>query len=361
MSKNTKLNRLGKVIVESGCGSLKDFIKDNNLKVNYATLYGWITKKTSINEYKSTLFVDEIADVLNTNRVDVLNMIATDPIYDVELVRKQNEPSKVKSELQLMRERSGLSAKEVAILVGDCDAQFIYDIENGKTRNFHTSTQLKNYMELFGIGMGEMVRMQDEACKRYSDANGEYKKNLRKERGLPVAESRVPINKLQEFRLNKGLTVIQLAEKIGFPKAQMLTDIEHGRRRFFPSAESKCKYMEITGITEEELDSLMEEIYEKRKKEGKYVESKSTYVNEMVDKIYNGYDEEVMEKRDKAMEEFDKEYEVTHMDNEAIITPREEKKCLLPAEDMQRVMSILYGKVDFDTFKTIENILGGEQ
>lgn len=34
-------------------------------------------------------------------------------------------------------------------------------------------------------------------------------------------------------------------------------------------------------------------------------------------------------------------------------------KCKLPAEDMQTVMSLLYGKVDFNTFKTIENILMG--
>lgn len=34
---------------------------------------------------------------------------------------------------------------------------------------------------------------------------------------------------------------------------------------------------------------------------------------------------------------------------------------IISAEDMQKVMSVLYGKVDFNTFKTIERILGGEQ
>lgn len=335
---NVKLNRLGKAIAESGCGSLKKFITNKNLKVKYGTLYNWIATKATVNEYKSSLYIDEIADALDTTRIDVLNMIATEPIYDVKFVKKHNEPTKVKTELQLMREREGLSAKDVATLVGDCDAQFIYDIENGKIRNFHTSTQLKNYMELFGIGMGEMVRMQDEACKRYTEVNGEYKKKLREERGLTVIRERVPINKLQEIRMNRGLSTAEVAELVGFEKGQHITDIEHGRRRYFPTPGIKSRYLKFTGLTEQELDAIMEELYENRKTGRK---------NKPMDKIKLNTPSDDMEVYATYEETEDKCIENPHVEP------------LLSAEDTQKVMTILYGKVDFATFKIIENILGG--
>lgn len=133
------------------------------------------------------------------------------------------------------------------------------------------------------------------------------------------------------------------------------------------------KYLETLNLSftqfQHEVNSLRENV--KPKERESHARRREAKRSEIIDMIYGGYDEEAIEKRDKVMVAFNNEYEVIHMDNETIITPREDKcienpdrenKNLLPAEDMQKVMSLLYGKVDFNIFKQIENILmGGEQ
>lgn len=353
---NVKVNRLGKEIYDKGYKSLKDFLDNTDVDCNYSLIYGWITKKSTIYP-QSIVYIDRIAKVFNLNRIDVLNMIATEPKYDVELLKKRGDENKVKSKLQLLREKSNLCAKDVAELIGECDAQFVYDIENGKIRNFKSSTQLKNYMELFGISMTEMVNLQNEACKAYNEKNAEYKMKYREEHGMPPLKpfTQIPANKLQEIRLGKRIKVKEMAEMIGLENPQTLTDFEHGKRRWLPN-EVVDKYREIMELTEDELEAISFEVYSKRYEEDhdKRLENKEKEtMNEPI--IAKDDIEEVTVTPKEEVEEFKRVINDAKSEVRAIPAPK------LSADDMQTVMSLLYGKVDFDTFKTIERILGGEQ
>ena len=363
-----KVNKFGKLIADKGYKSIAQLIAENDLKVNYSTLHNWVTKKSTVFP-QSLNVIDDIASALDSTRIDILNMISTDPIYDATFIKNySSRNTKNKSKLQLLRETAGYNASEVASAISTetdiVDAQFVYDIENGKRRNFPSSTIMKNYMELFDLSFVKLYEYQDEACKDYNEAD-------RKARGTRTGRN-PNVSELGKIRCDLGLTVRKVADSIGIDNQQFITDLEHGRRSGLPTDEVRDKYLALMGISLEEFESIVSRLTKERLEQFKK-DNKN-----MIDKIYGGYDEEAIEKRDKAMAEFDKKYEVTHMDNEAIITPKEDvevnpwvdifKKTgesqknierKLPAEDMQRVMSVLYGKVDFNTFKTIENILMG--
>lgn len=344
---NVKVNRLGKEIYDKGYKSLKDFLNNTDVDCNYSLIYGWITKKSTIYP-QSVVYVDRIAKVFNLNRIDVLNMIATEPKYDVELLKKRSDENKVKSKLQLLREKSNLCAKDVAEMIGECDAQFVYDIENGKIRNFKSSTQLKNYMELFGISMTEMVNLQNEACKAYNEKNAEYKMKYREEHGMPPLKpfTQIPANKLQEIRLGKRIKVKEMAEMIGLKNPQTLTDFEHGKRRWLPS-EVVDKYREIMELTEDELEAISFEVYSKRYEEDhdKRLENKENKT--MLDKIYD------------TAEGKEKDWEYKTKCTVAETPNVEEIKIESGKIPVDKVMEILYGKVDFDTFRLVADILRG--
>ena len=274
-----RVNRLGKIILESYPG-LKEFIAKNDLKVNFRTLYGWCTEYTSTPNLKNYIHIDAIANALGTNRQDILDMIATKAVFDVE-PKKEEKPKTVEPKK--------------------------------------------------GRGM--------------------YK--------------RVADNLLKQKRMELGFMQKELAELIGLDNKQILVDIENGKRTNFPNSEILKNYIETLDIS---FSQFQNEINALRNKErAKDKERNEEKRNAFIDKLY---DEEAIEMRDKAMEWFDSKYEVIHMDNKVIIKPREEevienphkeKNPLLPAKEMQEVMSLIYGKVDFNTFKTIERILGGEQ
>lgn len=346
MSK-VRFNRLGKEITEHGYASINDFIERNNLKVNYASLYNWLTKKTTVYP-QSLVIIDAIADALDSTRNDVLNMISTDPIYDAKFVKDYKARStKNKSKLQLLRETAGYNASEVASAISTeadvVDAQFVYDIENGKRRNFPSSSVMKNYMELFDLSFVKLYEMQDEACSAYNEAD-------RKARGVRTA--RTPsTSELGKIRCDLGLTIRKVAESIGIDNPQFITDLEHGRRKSFPTDEIRDKYIALMGITLEEFNCIIEKLTKERLEQLKK-ENKT-----MLDKIYD-----TAEGKEKDWEYKTKcTADETPKVEEVIENPHREDKPLLPAEDMQKVMTLLYGKVDFNTFKTIENILGGKQ
>lgn len=285
-----RVNRLGKIILESYSG-LKEFIAKNDLKVNFRTLYGWCTEYSSTPNLKNYIHIDAIAKVLGANRQDILDMIATKAVFDIE-PKKEEKPKKVEPKK--------------------------------------------------GRGM--------------------YK--------------RVADNLLKQKRMELGFMQKELAELIGLDNKQILVDIENGKRTNFPNSEILKNYLEALDIS---FTQFQNEINALRKKEkARDTERNEEKRNAFIDKIYGGYDEEAIEKRDKVMEEFNNEYEVDYTGTEAVIKPKEDvevnpwvdifkktgesqKNPLLPAEDMQTVMSLIYGKVDFKTFKTIERILGGEQ
>lgn len=339
-----KVNKFGKLIADKGYKSIAQLIAENDLKVNYSTLHNWVTKKSTVFP-QSLNVIDHIASVLDSTRIDILNMISTDPIYDSTFIKHYSpRTTKNKSKLQLLRETAGYNANEVASAISTetdiVDAQFVYDIENGKRRNFPSSTVMKNYMELFDLSFVKLYEYQDEACKDYNEAD-------RKARGTRTGRN-PNLSELGKIRCDLGLTVRKVADSIGIDNQQFITDLEHGRRSGFPTDEIRDKYLALMGISLEEFESIVGRLTKERlellKKENKT----------MLDKIYDTAEDK----------EKDWEYKTKCT---VIETPKvEEVKAIeptpapiIPAEDMQRVMSVLYGKVDFNTFKTIENILMG--
>lgn len=229
----------------------------------------------------------------------------------------------------------------------------------------YTSTpNLKNYIHIDAIA--KALEVSRDSVLDMIATKAVYEVEPKKGRGM---YKKVADNLLKQKRMDLGFMQKELAELIGLDNKQILVDIENGKRTNFPNSEILKNYLEALGIS---FSQFQREINALRQKEkARDTERNEEKRNAFIDKLY---DEEAIEKRDKAMEEFDKEYEVKHMNNEAIIIPREDKcienpdrpyrenKNLLPAEDMQKVMSLLYGKVNFNTFKQIENILmGGEQ
>ena len=154
-----KVNRLGyKVLTELGYKSLKECYEVNNLGCSYYAFYDWCTKKTSPNN-KLSLAIDKIAGMLDVSRNDVLNMISTEPNFNVGGVQGENLFKDKRAEL-------GLTAKELAEIV-ECDMQMINDIENGKRKGFPDSTTLKNYLDALDISFTQF----QETVKKLREEN----------------------------------------------------------------------------------------------------------------------------------------------------------------------------------------------
>lgn len=338
---HVKVNRLGKMIYDEGYRSLKDFVATNNIGCNYSAIYSWTTKKSTVFP-QSIIYIDRIADALESSRIDVLNMISTDPSYDVSLIKSLNKSTKTKTKLQLLRETSDMSADDVAKLISTTedivDSQFVYDIENGKRRNFPSSSVMKNYMELFGLSFVLMHEYQDEACEKY----------LQKDKERRPVRMRESNSELAELRAEKGYRVADLCEIIGLDNNQYLTDIEHGRRRYFPSEGIEKKYLETLGLTKEKFLELRDKAIQKRREEYA-VNIKTKESEDMQEIVMPDVTQEQVEEIKEAMNNVKLE----------VMAVEPTPKCKLPAEDMQTVMSLLYGKLDFATFKKVENILMG--
>lgn len=274
-----RVNRLGKVILESYSG-IKEFIAKNDLKVNFRTLYGWCTEYTSTPNLKNYIHIDAIANVLGTSRQDVLDMIATKAVFDVE-PKKEEKPKTVEPKK--------------------------------------------------GRGM--------------------YK--------------RVADNLLKQKRMELGFMQKELAELIGLDNKQILVDIENGKRTNFPNSEILKNYLEALDIS---FTQFQHEINALRNKErARDTERNKEKRNAFIDKLYG---EEAIEKRDKVMEEFDKESEVTRMDTEVIIKSKEDEAIENPHKEevititngkipVEKILELIYGKVDFDTFRLVADILRG--
>ena len=231
----------------------------------------------------------------------------------------------------------------------------------------YTSTpNLKNYIHIDAIAKALEVSRDSVlnmiATKAVYEVEPKKEENPKKGRGM---YKRVADNFLKQKRMELGFKQSELAELIGLDNKQILVDIENGKRTNFPNSEILKNYLEALDISFTQFQNEINALREKEK--ARDTERNEEKRNAFIDKLY---DEEAIEKGFKAMEEFDKEYYVVNTDTIAIIKPKEdevienphkEKNPLLPAKEMQEVMSLIYGKVDFDTFKTIERILGGEQ
>lgn len=268
-----RVNRLGKVILESYSG-LKEFIAKNDLKVNFRTLYGWCTEYSSTPNLKNYIHIDAIAKVLGTSRQDILDMIATKAVFDIE-PKKEEKPKKVEPKK--------------------------------------------------GRGM--------------------YK--------------RVADNLLKQKRMDLGFKQSELAELIGLDNKQILVDIENGKRTNFPNSEILKNYLETLDISFSQFQSEINALRDKER--ARDTERNEGKRNAFIDKIYESYDEEAIEKRDKVMEEFNNEYEVAYTDTETIIKPKEEEviKITNGKIPVEKILELIYGKVDFETFRLVADILRG--
>lgn len=231
----------------------------------------------------------------------------------------------------------------------------------------YTSTpNLKNYIHIDAVA--KALGVSRESVLDMIATKAVFDVEPKKERPMPMRSHNKSDNLFKQTRRSVGLSPAELASRIGCEK-QIIYDIENGKRVTFPNSDMLKKYLEALNLSftqfQREINALRNKVKPKERESS--AKSREAKRSEIIDMLY---DEEAIEKRDKAMEEFDNEYEVIRTDTEAIIKPKEEevienphkeKNPLLPAEDMQTVMSLIYGKVDFNTFKTVERILGGEQ
>ena len=249
----------------------------------------------------------------------------------------------------------------------------------GWCTEYSSTPNLKNYIHIDAIA--KVLEVSRQSVLDMIATKAVYDVEPKKESPMPMRSYNNADNLLKKKRRLTGLSPAELASRIGCEK-QIIYDIENGKRVTFPNSDMLKKYLEVMNLSftqfQHEINALREKVKPKERESS--AKSREAKRSEIIDMIYESYDEEAIEKRDKAMEEFDKEYEVAYTDTEAIIKPKEDvevnpwvdifKKTgesqknierKLPAEDMQTVMSLIYGKVDFNTFKTIERILGGEQ
>lgn len=164
-------------------------------------------------------------------------------------------------------------------------------------------------------------------------------------------------NLFKQKRVELGLTAKELGEIIGCDQ-QMIADIENGKRCNFPDNEIAKNYIELLDISFTQFQNTISALRHdnqlrdsERRKEKEINKGSET----MLDKIYDtaeGKEKDWEYKTKCTVGETPKVEEITEK-------PHREDKPLLPAEDMQTVMSLLYGKLDFATFKKVENILMG--
>ena len=155
-------------------------------------------------------------------------------------------------------------------------------------------------------------------------------------------------NLFKQKRAELGLTAKELGDIIGCDK-QMIADIENGKRCNFPDNEIAKNYIELLDISFTQFQNTI---------------SALRHDNQLRDSERRK--EKEINKESEDMQEIAVSYitqgqpTIGCIENPAkTIFEGMNRQPLLPAEDMQKVMSLLYGKVDFHTFKQIERILGG--
>lgn len=192
-----KVNRLGKSILEAGYKNIGEFIRLNNIGVRNDTMLDWVKAPHTVYA-KNMLYIDRIAEALETSRNEVLNMISTKAIYDSnEILNKDKSP------LRLLREKASLSTAEVAELVGEVDNQFISEFERGKRKSFPSSTVMKNYMDLFDLSFTQLHELQAQAIDMYNK-----NKKPKEVQEAPY----IPEDKVEEIKTEESIVVLPLPE-----------------------------------------------------------------------------------------------------------------------------------------------------
>ncbi len=222
----------------------------------------------------------------------------------------------------------------------------------------YTSTpNLKNYIHIDAIA--KVLEVSRQSILDMIATKAVYEVEPKKE--LPMRSHNKADNLFKQTRRLVGLSPAELASRIGCEK-QIIYDIENGKRVTFPNSDMLKKYLEVMNISftqfQHEIKALRENV--KPKERESHARRREAKRSEIIDMIYGGYDEEAIEKRDKVMEEFNNEYEVTRTDTEVIIEPKEEVIKITNGKiPVDKILELIYGKVDFETFRLVADILRG--
>lgn len=290
-----KVNRLGKAVLESGL-RFKEFLRFHNIGCKYITFYGWCTTAQTTPQETNMVYIDRIASALGTTRIDVLNMISDKSTYDIEFHRDPN-------------------------------------------------------------------------------------KNVTIEQAPTIVEEN---NFLKQLRKEKGLTVAQVADMIGLEKKQILTDIENGKRRHFPSVSNLNEYLKLFDISFAQFQKTIKDLCEDRNSKLKEEKIKRNSPSDDMDNVDDSVREELepenpyvsifmkmgeqpndgcIENPDREITEVDipEEPHTPFQDACKILygLPRTPYKAVLSEATINKVMELIYGQVDYITYKQVEETLKG--
>lgn len=173
-------------------------------------------------------------------------------------------------------------------------------------------------------------------------------------------------NLFKRVRKQKGLTVAQLAEMLGIDNNQIIYDIENGKRADFPATEITKKYIELLDISFTQFKSTVKELRDKVKSSNGAKEEEKPYENPYVS-IFKKMNEQptdgCIENPDREIIEVDipEESHTPFQDACKVLydLPKTPAKAVLSEITINKVMSLIYGQVDYITYKQVEDTLKG--
>lgn len=172
---------------------------------------------------------------------------------------------------------------------------------------------------------------------------------VRSGRELPKREDG---NLLKQKRYDLKLTSAELAELIGIGDKQVIMDVENGKRNKFPVGKEEAfkNYLDVLDISFTQFQKAVAEIKDKRRK----IEEEPDVIKAVIKATVT--DEEV-----EAFEEaMSKPIPLTVCDpSEYPSVPCKAPSLPLDTEKINTVMSLIYGHVDYEVYKEVENILKG--
>ena len=184
-----------------------------------------------------------------------------------------------------------------------------------------------------------------------------------------VAEHKEEIeedNPLKRARKEKGLTVAQVADMIGLEKKQILTDIENGKRRHFPSVSNLNEYLKLFDISFTQFQKTIKELCKDRNAKLKEEKIKRNSPSDDMDNVDDSVRKELEpENPDREIIEVDIPEEPNTAFQEACKVfynlPKTNvvAKAVLSEGTINKVMELIYGQVDYITYKQVEEALKG--
>lgn len=178
-------------------------------------------------------------------------------------------------------------------------------------------------------------------------------------------------NLFKRIRKQKGISVAQLAEMIGLDNKQIIYDIENGKRSDFPDTEITKKYIELLGISFTQFKATIKELTEisskkdKARREAKKEEKiKRNSPSDDMDDVDDSVLKEL--EADNSVREFDISEEPNTPFQDACkvlygLPKMPLPRAVLSEETVNTVMKLIYGQVDYEVYKQVEEVLRGTE